>query len=144
MQKIILIIILIFAFVGLAIYGYLQAIPEAENQSKSQPQIEATPNSFDFGEIEFGTVAKYVFKIKNSGNEILEIKKIATSCACTSAKVVKETLNSGEETELLVEYDTKLMGDTSHGKGEQERIIFIKSNDPVNPQIEVRIYANVQ
>ncbi len=68
---------------------------------------------------------------------------MATSCGCTTAKVSKEKINPGEEIELQVSYDTGAMsGD--HARGEQERIIYIKSNDPINPQVEAMIYADVK
>jgi len=87
---------------------------------------------------------EYTFKIKNLGNKVLEIKKTATSCACTSAEVEKKILKPDEEIDLNVIYNTRLMGDSPHAKGEQERIIYLKSNDPVNPQVEVIIHAYVK
>jgi hypothetical protein len=43
----------------------------------------------------------------------------------------------------LVTYDTGAMSG-AHAKGQQKRIIYIKSNDPINPQIEAMIYAYVR
>ncbi len=143
-QKSILIIIIILAVFGLAIIGYFRAVPGLEDQTNSRPQIEITPQSFNFNEIEYGSIVEHTFKIKNLGEETLEIKKIATSCACTSAEVGKKILEPDEETDLNVTYDTGLMGDSPHAKGEQERIIYIKSNDPINPQVEVTIHAYVK
>ncbi len=68
---------------------------------------------------------------------------MATSCACTSAKVTKEKIAPGKEADLNVTYDTGAMSGP-HGKGSQERIIYIKSNDPINPQAEVTIKAYVR
>jgi len=136
-------IIFVIIFIAFAIYGYLNAIPGIEDSAEEYPKIEAAPESFDFGEIDYGQIAEHTFKIKNSGNEVLEIKRIATSCACTSAEIEKEILNPGEETNLFVKYDTGLMTG-AHAKGNQERIIYIKSNDPINPQIEITIKAYVK
>lgn len=124
-------------------YGYFKAIPGVEDNSTNLPKIEIAPKSFDFGSIEYGKVVEYIFRVKNTGKEVLEIKKIATSCACTTGKINKEKINPGEEAELQVSYDTGAMSGP-HGRGEQERIIYVKSNDPVNPQVEVMIYANVK
>lgn len=128
---------------GLVVIGYFKATPGIKNQAENLPKIEITPKSFDFGEINFGEVVNYSFKVKNLGNEILEIKRVATSCPCASAKIAKEKINPGEEVKLLVSYDSGAMG-SSHGKGKQERIIYVKSNDPINPQVEVEIYADVK
>ncbi len=135
-------IIFVIIFIVFAIYGYFKAIPGIEDSTEKYPKIEAAPGSFDFGEIEYGQIAEHTFRVKNSGDEILEIKKVSTSCACTTAKIEKETLNPGEEVNLFVRYDTGLMTG-SHAKGEQERIIYIKTNDSVNPQIEITIKAYV-
>ncbi len=133
---------LVLVILGLAVYGYFMAIPGTDNQ-EARPEIEITPQSFDFGQIEYGQVVEYIFKIKNSGQEILEIKKVATSCACTTAEVSQEKIAPDEEAELKVIYDSGAMSG-SHAKGRQERIIYVKSNDPINPQVEVMIYALVQ
>lgn len=135
-------IILGILILSLAIFGYFKAIPEAEDQN-NVPKIEITPKSWDFGDVEYGQVLEHNFKVKNSGNIILEIKRVATSCACTTGKVEKDKLNPGEETNLLARYDTGSMSGP-HGQGEQERIIFIKTNDPINPQVEVEIHAYVR
>ncbi len=142
-KKNIITTILFLSVIGLAAIGYLKAVPGVSEKMENRPKIEISPSFFDFGTIEFGRVAEYTFKIKNSGKEILEIKRVATSCACTTAKISKEKIEPGEEADLLVSYDTVAMGDGPHGKGKQERIIYVKSNDPINPQIEAMIYANV-
>ncbi len=142
MSKLNLFLILAILILGLAVFGYFKAIPEAEDQS-NLPKIEIIPKSWDFGQVEYGQVLEYSFKLRNSGKEILEIKRVATSCACTTGKVEKEKLNPGEETNLVVKYDTGAMSGP-HGKGKQERIIYIKSNDLINPQVEVTIHAYVR
>lgn len=135
-------LILGLIILGFAVFGYFKAVPGVQNQ-ENLPKIEIAPKTFDFGEINFGEVVNYSFKIKNLGKEVLEIKRVATSCACTTAKILKEKINPGEETELSVVYDSGAMG-SSHGKGRQERIIYVKSNDPVSPQLDVTIYATIK
>ncbi len=136
-------VFLILIILTLATYGYFKSIPGVKNEAQSRAEIDISPSFFDFGEIEYGQVAEYTFLVKNLGEETLEIKKVATSCACTKAKISKENIKPGEITELLVTYDTGAMSG-AHAKGEQERIIYVKSSDPINPQVEVMIYANVK
>lgn len=131
-------LILILIIIGLGIFGYFKAVP-----SEGNAKIEVNPKSFDFGEVEYGQILEHSFEVKNIGSEILEIKRVATSCACTAGRVVKEKLAPREETELLVTYDTGAMSGP-HGRGKQERIIYIKTNDPINPQVEVKIQAYVK
>jgi len=132
------------AVLGLAVVGYLRATSGLQSQREVRPKIEITPPSFDFGEVEFGKIAQTSFKIKNDGEAGLEIKKVATSCGCTTAKVAKNHLDPGEETELAVSYNPAAMGNNPHSKGKQERIIYVKSNDPSTPQVEVTINAYVK
>ncbi|HDL74939.1 MAG TPA: DUF1573 domain-containing protein [bacterium] len=140
-MKIIFYIILILVIFGAI--GYFKATPSIENQTGKQPDIEITPKFFDFGEVEYGKIAEHAFVLKNLGEGTLEIKRVATSCACTTGKVSNEKIAPNEETLLIVTYDTGAMSGP-HGKGNQERIIYIKSNDPINPQVEVKIKAYVR
>lgn len=140
--KILFFLITVSAVIGLAFLGYLKAVPGAGNQS-NLPKIEITPSSYDFGEIQYKDIVNYNFKIRNNGNVDLSINRVATSCGCTTAKIAKTTLAPNEEAELQVTYNSGLMTG-SHGKGRQERIIYIKSNDPVNPQVEASIYGTVR
>lgn len=141
-KKIIGFVIFFSVIIGIAGYGYFKAASGIDNEADNYPQIEITPKAFDFGEINFGDVVNYNFKVKNLGDEILEIERIATSCPCASAKIGKDVIGPGEETGLLVSYDSGAMG--AHGRGEQERIIYVRSNDPINPQVEAIIYATVK
>lgn len=143
-KKIIIALVIVTVVVGIIIIGYIKATPGLKNETAQRPQIEVSPKTYNFGEIEFGAIAKYTFKIKNAGPQTLEIKRIATSCACTSAKASKESINPNEEVDLLVTYDTKAMGEGPHGRGQQERIIYVRTNDPINPQVEVTINAYVK
>lgn len=140
--KVILLVIFVLLFSVLAVWGYFKAV-SAPEEGESYPVIEIESSDFDFGEITYGDIFTHTFKVKNTGTADLEIKRIATSCACTSAEIEKEILSPGEEAVLSVRYESGLMtGD--HAKGLQERIIYIKSNDPVNPQVEATIKGYVR
>jgi len=62
--------------------------PRAELQSKSD--LSAEEMSFDFGSISMaaGNVT-HRFRIKNANAEPVVIRKISTSCMCTTAQLVK-------------------------------------------------------
>ncbi len=143
MVKLKFVLILGLVILGLAGYGYFKSTPGVENQAENLPKIEITPQYFDFGEVEDGQVLEYSFLVKNVGAKVLEIKRVATSCTCTTAEVKKDKLAPGERVDLLVKYDSGAMPG-HHGRGKQERIIYVQSNDPLNPQVEVTIYANVR
>ncbi len=127
---------------GLAVLGYFKAVPGIGNNVDEIPRIEILPEFYDFGEIATNDIVSHNFVVKNSGEKPLEIKRVATSCACATAQIAKNVIESGQEAELLVTYDSGLM--PLHGSGREERIIYLRSNDPINPQIEVKIYATVR
>ena len=142
MQKLKLGLILGIIILGIVIAGYFAAVPGIGDGEGNFPKIKISPGSFDFGEINYGDIVSYGFKVKNSGQETLEIRRVATSCACTTARISQDKLEPGEEAELLVSYDSAAMA--LHGSGREERIIYVRSNDSANPQVEVRIYATVK
>ena len=142
-QKLIIAIAVLGVF-SLAFIGYLKATPGAEEQPQAAPKIEVVPKFFDFGNVPFGGKLKHNFIVKNTGTLPLLIKRLATSCGCTSAKISKEEIMPNEEAVLTVIYDTAAMGTGPHGRGNQERIIYIKTNDPLNPQAKIKIHAYVE
>ena len=110
------------------------------NSGDKKPKIEVTPVFYDFGNIPYKKV-EHNFSVKNKGGGVLEITRISTSCGCTKGAIDKELISSGETSNLLVSIDPNLMEENIEGK--IERIVYIKSNDPDNPEIEIELRANV-
>lgn len=133
---------ILFLLVGLVLYGYYGATPQIEDEP-SKPSAYFQSDFFDFGSVEQGDILEHTFLLKNKGEVPLEIKRIATSCSCTSASVAEETVLPGKATAVKVVYDTGAMSGP-HGRGQQDRIIFIKTNDPIHSQIEANITAYVK
>ncbi len=130
----IIVSIVIVLIVLFAVFGYL-------NTENKEPRIMITPGSYDFGEIQYEKV-EHTFLVKNIGAKSLEIKGISTSCGCTKGAVESETIMPGESTNLLVTFDPNLMDEEV--LGDILRVVYIKSNDPEQPEIEVKITANVK
>lgn len=133
-------LVLSLLILGLAGFGYLKATPFEKQSEGKGPKIVVEPSSWDFGEVRRPEIVEHEFAVKNVGSETLEIKRVSTSCGCTTAKIEKGKIAPAETAELVVRYDSGAM---VHEKGEIERIVYIKSNDPINPGLEVKIYANV-
>ncbi|MEK7067335.1 MAG: DUF1573 domain-containing protein [Patescibacteria group bacterium] len=108
---------------------------------------------FDFGAISMaaGNVSR-VSKIKNSGNNPLRIKKIYTSCMCTTATLdntgvkqgpfgmpghggfpssLNETIEPNQEAEITVVYDPAAHGPA--GVGKVRRVIYIETDAEEKP-----------
>lgn len=140
LKTILFLAVILLAF---AVFGYLKAVPTSppEQNSIQGPKIMVEPKVFDFGEVQRPAVVDHEFTVKNTGRETLEIRRVSTSCSCTTAKIDKKEIEPGEKAALVVTYDSGAM---KHEKGRIERIVYIKSNDPDNPQLEVTIYASVK
>lgn len=120
------------------------------------PSIEVSPTDYDFGNIPRG-VSTATFQIWNSGDVDLKLTGVSTSCGCTSAVIKYRGITSpifgmhnnpsdwsmnilpGESAILEVRYDSDLHPDS----GAVQRAVYIKSNDPFNPEVQVDLTANV-
>jgi|CZKP01.1.fsa_nt_gi hypothetical protein len=101
------------------------------------PQLYFSETLHDFGTVKEGQVVEYTFKFKNSGQGVLEVKNVSTSCGCTVASISSKTLKPGEEGTLRVELDTK------DREGKMNRNITIQSNDPKEPNKLLLIFADI-
>ena len=108
------------------------------------PAITITPSRYDLGTVIYGEVAEHTFVVKNSGDEPLEILRLSTSCGCTKAAMAKEdkVIAPGQSANLLVTFDPAVHKDDSD-LGDLIRIIYVRTNDPENSEVEVEITAKV-
>ena len=107
-----------FVFVLVGIPGY------------SQPCLTIDNSVFDFGEAIDGAVVEHVFVLKNTGDAVLKIFRIAYNCSCTSYEIPKTEIASGEWVPLTVRFNT-----TGYSAYSQpvSQTLTIFSNDPVGP-----------
>lgn len=133
---------------SLLAYGLLSGL--------SAPKISVSPLTYDFGTISQDEVSTTAY-IENEGDSGLVITGISTSCGCTSAVLIvrgrpspvfgmhdnpqgwSETIEPGETAVLEVTYDASLHPDN----GPVLRIVYIRSNDPSAPEVEIELRANV-
>lgn len=139
MKKQTLYILIIFTAVtlGAAIYGFSQVEEELVG-----PQITIDPTSYDLGRVKFGDIPEYTFTVKNSGDQPLIINGVTTSCACTKGEIEQKEILPGQETGLLVSFNPAVHGDDTD-MGKLTRTVYITTNDPINEEFEVKIYADV-
>ncbi|MBC7486751.1 MAG: DUF1573 domain-containing protein [Cytophagaceae bacterium] len=90
-------------------------------QSKG-PAIEIKEDYYDFGDIKQGAVVEHVFKFTNTGDSILVLQKVYSTCGCTIPSYPKEGIAPGQSGEITVKFN-------SEGKmGLNNKIITILSN----------------
>ena len=102
---------------------------------ENQAEIQFEETIIDYGEVEFESDGKRIFKFKNIGNAPLVFQRISSSCGCTIPKKPEKPVEPGGTGEIEVEYDTKRVG------------LFMKAISVVtnskNPSMVLRIKGEV-
>jgi hypothetical protein len=112
--------------------------PVTAEQLAQVPILKIGKPIHDFGKIKHGNSVEHNFLITNTGKEELNIRMTRASCGCTASIPEKDNLKPGESSNIHVTFN-------SEGKsGQQEEIILVFSNDPVNPTQKLRIKAWVK
>lgn len=64
----------------------------------------------DYGEVAYGDDGVRKFKFTNTGDDILIISRVYSTCGCTIPKKPEAPVQPGETGEIEVKYDTKRPG----------------------------------
>lgn len=168
MKSVILIIILVVGiggviflgdrFLGQGKGGNVKGVSSYAKDDPTAPKIEIPENIFNFGKIKVTDVAKHDFKIKNTGQNPLVVTSLTTSCHCTTAvlKVAGQPdtvpagmhgveawtreIAPGGEAVVEVIYEPSKMP----VKGAVNRVIYLETNDPANPNPKLEVNAEVE
>jgi hypothetical protein len=123
-----------------------------DSGSTSVVTVDSTMH--DFGDIDiFGGKVEKDFLVTNEGPDEVVILAGTTSCGCTDGSIDgvsfgmhvgmsrEVTLAPGESKTLTAIYDPLAHG--PDGVGQVTRQLFLKTNSVENPELEVRVMANV-
>ncbi len=101
------------------------------------PALLADGHEFDFGSIMQGESVTHTFRFQNSGDDILEISSVRTSCGCTAALLSARRIAPGEIGEL------KLTFNSQGFRGKIHKTIEMTTNDPQQPLAVFNLLGNV-
>lgn len=118
--------LLVFFLLGITLFA-----------QENNPQISVNSDKHSFGKAIEGETLVYDFIISNSGKGDLILKTVRSSCGCTVAQPDNTELKPGESTKLHVEFNTV------DREGEQQKYIYIYSNDPKKKELRLAIMADV-
>ena len=85
-------------------------LPLLAFSQEKQAEVKFDVTTIDYGEVEFESDGKRIFKFKNIGTAPLIFTRISSSCGCTIPKKPEKPIEPGGEGEIEVEYDTKREG----------------------------------
>lgn len=94
---------ILFLFVAMFIAVGVQA------QDK-KAEITFDSDVVDYGEVEYGADGVRKFTFTNTGNDVLIVARVYSTCGCTIPKKPESPIQPGEKGEIEVKYDTKRTG----------------------------------
>jgi|Deesub1362B_J571_1020462.scaffolds.fasta_scaffold24527_2 hypothetical protein len=103
------------------------------------PRIEVEPAAHDLGERAQEPIELF-YTVHNVGGKPLRIEKVSTSCGCTRASIDREIIPPGESAQLRVTFDPT----ENNLYGNLLRVIYIRSNDPDHPEVEVEFRVTIR
>lgn len=121
--------------------GQAGTLPPLGADQQDVPRVEVETRSFDLGIIDSDRISAGRLKIHNRGSQPLEITRVATSCGCTTAKMVDgvTSIAPGESRELELSVNpAKIAGFKS------KKTVTLETNDPHNPRMQVDVLAAVK
>jgi len=105
----------------------------------SPPRIVVEPVSQDLGEVPQEPL-ELTYTVRNEGGSPLRIEKVSTSCDCTKAAMERDTIPPGDSAELRVTLDPT----EDNLYGDLLRVVYLRSNDPDNPEVEVEFRVTIR
>ncbi len=109
-----------------------------EDVKGPHPIIKPDEEAHNFGASWVGPPLQHTFKITNAGDAPLEITRVKPSCGCTIAGNYPKTLAPGESGDFPFSMaSTKL-------RGHFEKSVTISSNDPVTPDLRLKLKGEVK
>jgi len=107
-------------------------------QLANAPKIVFDKTTYDFGKIKEGQKVEYEFNFTNQGKTDLNLRKITSTCGCTTINPKEMVIKPGASSSL------KVIFDSNGKKGSQNKGITIYSNDPKNSEVSLLVKGTVE
>jgi cytochrome c5 len=126
-------------FIAVATICYFLSNPAAAQAPPAlAPHIKFNSESFNFGVVEEGVEIKHSFVITNTGNKLLIIRDVTSTCGCTVPVMKTKRLRPGEHTTLTVMVNTSMKQDSVTKK------VGVLSNDPKRPVVNIALKLTIR
>ncbi|MBW2472986.1 MAG: DUF1573 domain-containing protein [Deltaproteobacteria bacterium] len=101
------------------------------------PDMAFTSTQFDFGKVFQGDKVLHTFEFVNAGQDPLLIDRVRSSCGCTAVLVSEKNLAPGAKGQVQANFDS------ARFRGTVSKTIYLYSNDPVKPVMQLKIKGEV-
>jgi len=117
--------------------GLFACSGNTENKiGRKKTRIEFENNTYDFGDLEFGSNGTCEFVFTNKGKEPLILSNVRSTCGCTVPEWPDKPVKEGESEIIRVSYDTYRVGAFT-------KVITVYSN-AVNSPVRLFIKGRVK
>ncbi len=114
--------------------------PRAVPEGQPAPKLNMPVQEFDFGRVSRDALVTHIFTVNNLGTADLHITTLVTSCGCTTAELTSSVIPPGQRAELKVIFDA----DFHPVQGSVTRLVWMATNDPGQPWVEIRMTGFVE
>ena len=120
----------------LFVFAIAAALGQSDDQDTEKPRIEFEKKVHDYGTIKHNGDGTYGFVFKNTGNKPLVLKRVKSSCGCTTPSWPRKPIQANARDTILVEYNTRITGKFS-------KSVYVYSNAEKSPVV-LRIKGEVK
>ena len=100
------------------------------------PRLVCAEPIHDFGRVKGEPVISHSFALENRGDSSLVVRRVVTSCGCTTPDARSFTIAPGDTRNLPIKFDL-------HGRsGKQRQFVTLHTNDPDTPRLALQIMGN--
>lgn len=121
----------------LTINGVVNKVFSAEELA-AMPNIEFDRVAYDGGVVIEGEKVDVAYKFTNTGKSDLKILSVKASCGCTASAPKDDVIKAGMSSEIIASFNSK------GRKGPQSKTITVKTNDPDQPTLVLRLKVEVE
>ena len=108
-----------------------------KEELEAAPVVEFETTKVDFGNIDQREKVTVSFKYRNAGKSDLIIRKIRTTCGCTTITKSNTVVKPGESSTIEAVFDAGVR------KGKQHKMINVITNDPKQSQVNLILSGDV-
>jgi len=131
--------LIIFIVIGIVIIiGTYLIFNSIRNRSEQPPKIVISEIEWDYNVVKPNDKPTHIFIIKNEGDEELIIERVRVSCGCVKVAISNKNIKPGKSAEL------KAIFDTAGYEGKVNKDIYIRSNDPQEPEKVVAVSIEIE